>query len=125
MSAVCYKKGSAAPPIHIISRENGCIEYKSIVKFPKCVFKVDAVGFGVIMIKREVFETVKKPWFRITSRISEDNYFCIKAKKAGFDIYIDGEYTTGHMGENVIFDENSYNEYLKTNNLELEAIPIA
>jgi len=125
MSAVCYTKGNEPlPPIHVASRESGHFEYKRIIKYPKKVFKVDTVGFGVIMIKREVFETVKEPWFRITSRCSEDNYFCLKAKKFGFDIFIDGECTTGHIGENIIVDENNYEEHLKNSNYELEAIKI-
>lgn len=125
MSAVCYKKGiENMPPVHVKSIHHGYVEYKKVVKFPKSVFKVDAVGFGVIMIKREVFEKVKQPWFRISQRISEDNYFCMKAQKAGFDIYMDGACTTGHIGENIIVDETNYEAYLKTTNFELEAIRV-
>jgi len=125
MSAVCFKKGAdKMPPIHILSKQDGVTQYKKIVKFPKTVFKVDTVGFGVIMIKREVYETVSKPWFRISPKISEDNFFCLKAKKAGFDIYVDGACTTGHIGEPVIIDESNYEEYLKGNDFDLEAIRI-
>lgn len=123
MSAVCYKKGlENMPPMHVLSPTTG--EFKKIVKFPKMVFKVDTVGFGVIMIKREVYETIEKPWFAMTDKISEDNYFCLKAKKCGFDIFVDGECTTGHIGEPIIIDESNYERFLESNTFELEAIKL-
>jgi GT2 family glycosyltransferase len=57
--------------------------------------KVAAVGMGVMLIKREVFETLELPWFIIgyspkTFEFSgEDIFFCRQAQKAGYDIMID------------------------------------
>jgi GT2 family glycosyltransferase len=56
---------------------------------------VAAVGMGVMLIKREVFEKIELPWFIIgynpkTFEFSgEDIFFCRQAKKAGYDILID------------------------------------
>lgn len=56
---------------------------------------VAAVGMGVMLIKREVFESLTLPWFILgynpkTAEFSgEDIFFCRQAKKAGYDILID------------------------------------
>lgn len=74
--------------------------------------EVNTVGFGAVLIRREVFERIEKPWFMFTYRgepkpdtdefrasaySSEDYHFCIQAKKAGFSIWID-PVSTRHMG---------------------------
>lgn len=74
--------------------------------------KVDGVGFGFTLVKREVFEAVPKPWFAtgwvkdpdtgdIGGVLSEDIYFCMAATKAGFDILVDHDLSReiGHVGE--------------------------
>lgn len=56
---------------------------------------VSAVGMGLMLIKREVFEKLTLPWFIIgyspkTAEFSgEDIFFCRQARKAGYDILID------------------------------------
>jgi hypothetical protein len=74
--------------------------------------KVDGVGFGFTLVKREVFEKVPTPWFatgwvkdpetgEIGGAMSEDIYFCMNARKAGFDILVDHDLSReiGHIGE--------------------------
>jgi GT2 family glycosyltransferase len=52
--------------------------------------EVDRLGFGSILIKREVFEKLKRPWFSFDKHHhTEDLYFCDKAREAGFKIYND------------------------------------
>lgn len=57
--------------------------------------KVDAVGMGICLIRRHVFEAIEYPWFetmydRVNRRwVGEDVDFCQKAKAAGFDIWCD------------------------------------
>ena len=65
---------------------------------------VTAVGFGVVMIRREVFEKVPKPWFDVgwgaKGIIGEDVHFCIKALDAGIQTYVDHSLSKhiGHIG---------------------------
>ena len=53
------------------------------------LMRVDASGMGCVVIAREVFEKVEKPWFKWTydphtgEGMGEDRYFFIKAKRAG------------------------------------------
>lgn len=54
-----------------------------------------AVGMGVCLIAREVFEKTPKPWFyipyvpEIDGHWGEDVWFCNQARKAGFGTLID------------------------------------
>ena len=68
-------------PKTLTDKDTGCREVKR-------------TGTGVILIKREVFDTMKEPYFRIQyeddgSHIGEDFYFCDCARKNGFPIFID------------------------------------
>ena len=56
--------------------------------------QVMGVGFGMVLIKKEVFEAAQKPWFWFEQTdkggtIGEDIYFCAKAFDAGFQTVID------------------------------------
>jgi GT2 family glycosyltransferase len=57
--------------------------------------KITAVGFGAVMIRKEVFENVPQPWFDAgwgpTGVVGEDVHFCVKAGDNGFDTYVDHE----------------------------------
>jgi len=68
--------------------------------------KVTAIGCGVMMVKRKVFEKTPKPWFWFDTlpgdkMLGEDVYFCVKAYDAGFDTYIDHDLSkyVGHIGK--------------------------
>lgn len=65
---------------------------------------VDLVGGGCMMIHRRVLEAVEKPFFKIVTdetatRLvdTEDFYFCRKARKDGFSIYLDTDRPCGHV----------------------------
>lgn len=57
--------------------------------------KITAVGFGAVMIRKEVFESTPTPWFDVkwgkSGIIGEDIHFCVKAGDHGFDTYVDHE----------------------------------
>lgn len=70
-----------------------------------------ATGAACLLVKREVFEKVEKPWFQIMRKEikeneittfikwGEDTYFTRKATKAGFKLKINTAYDIGHMRE--------------------------
>ena len=66
------------------------------------VVEVDGVGAGCLLINRKVFETVKKPYFMLgyddkgICNLGEDLYFCEKAQKAGFKIWVDRKMICDH-----------------------------
>lgn len=61
--------------------------------------EVKGVGFGFVMIKQGVFETVERPWFLIRrikwpdvdfyTMVGEDYSFCAAARAAGYTIWVD------------------------------------
>lgn len=57
--------------------------------------KITAVGFGAVMIRKEVFKEVPQPWFDAgwgpTGVCGEDVHFCVKAGDNGFDTWVDHE----------------------------------
>lgn len=58
----------------------------------KGIEQVEGIGFGVTLIKTSVFG-MPKPWFATPydgdQLISDDIFFCYKAKEAGFKIWVD------------------------------------
>lgn len=68
-------------------------------------FVVDYIGFGWVLIKKGVFESIRYPWFApklldmgngIQDVCSEDVSFCHDAKASGFDIWLDPTCRVGH-----------------------------
>jgi GT2 family glycosyltransferase len=63
-------------------------------QLPNNPFKADKIGFGVVLVKTEVFEKMEWPYWRSIYKpglrtIGEDVYFSKKAKQAGFDLWVD------------------------------------
>jgi GT2 family glycosyltransferase len=73
--------------------------YIPIARYDGNWLEVDVIGFGFVLVKREVFEKIPKPWF-VWDRPqpSEDFAFCNKAKKAGFKINVMADVKVSHTG---------------------------
>jgi len=95
----------ATPAMWKMISENS---FSIITKFPKGrLIEVDAVGLGACLIRRDVFERMlnDKPWFKFERKLSEDLYFCRKAKKHGFRILVDTSIVAYHIGEFKVVEE--------------------
>jgi len=77
---------------------------------------VDAVGFGMVLIDARVFKLMKKkgiwPPFRYEYHptynpegVSEDQYFCLMAKKLGFSVLVDGRIVGQHVFTGKLVDD--------------------
>ena len=58
-------------------------------------------GFGCVMIKVDILKNLSYPYFRYVEYengecLSEDNYFCSNATKAGYKIYAETDVICGH-----------------------------
>ena len=74
--------------------------YTPIASWTGNWFPVDVTGMHFVLIKREVFEAVPKPWFHWEEESpSEDFYFFEKAAKAGYGVRIFSEVKLSHLGE--------------------------
>ena len=98
------------PVVYVKDYSDDAYKHFPLVECPKTLFKVDAVGFGALLMKREVMEQVPEPWFTIDYRAGEDVAFCVKAKQHGVEIWCDGAYTLGHIGHPQIVTEETYVE---------------
>jgi glycosyltransferase involved in cell wall biosynthesis len=65
------------------------------------IIEVDAVGTGIMLIRKKVFRELPHPWFFYGGDYSEDIMFCKEARKAGYKIYIDTTLDIGHVGDEV------------------------
>ena len=71
---------------------------------------VEYTGMGWMLIKKDVIEQLKYPWFYhdlyeindFVEMFSEDVSFCKNLKKAGFDIYVDLDVRVGHYKSFII-----------------------
>ena len=70
-------------------------------------FEVGACGFGCVLIDSKVLRDMEYPHFVYKSALdhahtlSEDVYFCQKAREKGFKVWCDTSIRCGHIGQNV------------------------
>lgn len=66
--------------------------------------EIDGCGFGCVLVKSEVIRAIGYPQFVYKSAlnhahtVSEDTYFCMKAKEKGYRIWADTSIQCGHHG---------------------------
>jgi GT2 family glycosyltransferase len=88
-------------------RSNGTYEFITAeqMKQRKFAFRADYIGFGWVLVKRGVFERMEYPWFApklqdfgngVQEMYSEDVAWCLDARAAGIDIYVDPQVRVGH-----------------------------
>lgn len=62
--------------------------------------KVDCVGSAGLLVRRKVFQAMPAPWFEagslLRTGLGEDWWFCLKARRLGFQTYVDMEIPMGH-----------------------------
>lgn len=87
-----------------------------------------ATGAACLLIKREVFEALERPWFRIQMeekttegrnivvKRGEDTYLTRKATKAGFKLKVNTKYDIGHLRE-VVVDRHYWATFMVLNKL--------
>jgi glycosyltransferase involved in cell wall biosynthesis len=86
--------------------EDGTCNWKQISSKNKTgIEKADGIGCGVMLISKHTLTTIPKPWFFFellpeNKLLGEDIYFCIKAKDAGIETFIDHDLSQeiGHVG---------------------------
>lgn len=71
-------------------------------------FRVDVAGFGCVLVHRDVFSDLKRPYFKFNfyedskgnqKESSEDYHFFVEAKKAGHALWAVPELELGHIGQ--------------------------
>lgn len=106
VSGLYYRRLEPIMPVAMYKKPDKTNEFVTDFR-PGEILEVDMVGAGALLIHRRVLERMEKPWFQWTigredipphDRCSEDFYFCAKAKKAGFEIWLDSSVQCQHAG---------------------------
>lgn len=80
-------------------KKEGVPAYVAISEWSGNWISVDAIGLGFCLMKREVFESVPRPWFVWDKKApSEDFDFCEKLKKHGYEIRVLTIVRLSHIG---------------------------
>lgn len=106
------RAGKHLPVAYVKDRSDDPYKHFPLIEPPKQLCEVDAVGFGAMLMKREVLDAFEYPWFDFKNA-GEDITFCVRAKQAGKKVYLDGSYVLGHIGDPAIVTEATYNEYME------------
>lgn len=117
VSALYYMRAGEPFPVVYTRQEadeKDLYKHNPIVITPNTIFECDAVGFGSLLMRRDVLDRVPEPWFNFTDA-GEDIAFCVQAKKHGIKIYCDPQYKLGHIGDPVIITEETNRQYMANN----------
>ncbi len=73
-----------------------------IEELPDNLFKTKFVGCGMMLVKMEVFDKLEWPYWKNEFKpgiksLGEDLYFCMKARNAGLDIWVDPMVKCSHF----------------------------
>ena len=83
-----------------------------LLRVPSATFECDAVGFGAMLMRADVFDRVPEPWFTIDSRGGEDIVFCKHARDHGIRIACAGGYKLGHINKPSIVSASDSQRYI-------------
>ena len=115
VSALYYARTSPFYPVVYVKDPSEEWKHFPIIEPPNALMQVDAVGFGALMMKRDVLDRVPEPWFTLDWKCGEDIAFCVQAKKYGVKIFCDGTYKLGHIGAPPIITEKDFKAYKDQN----------
>ncbi len=82
-----------------------------------------AAGFGCVLVHRSVFETLDRPWFKfLPGTCSEDFYFFVAAKEAGFQLWYTPKLELGHIGDAPVITKKDFLAKLDKSNLSIDTL---
>ena len=108
------RAGTHLPVVYVKDQNADKYKHYPLIEPPRAMCEVDAAGFGAMLMRREVLDSFEYPWFKFED-CGEDIYFCVNAKEAGNEVWLDGTYVLGHIGDPQIVSEATYNEYMEQN----------
>lgn len=116
VSALAFKRRFPYEPACLATAqiENNTPVFKNLIDWiPDELLEIEATGFACSLFKTSVFEKMGDiNWFLPTLEFSEDYSFCIRAREAGFKLYVDTSLVAGHIGTQVVYEEH-YRQALK------------
>lgn len=83
---------------------------EGVENYPDELFEVAGCGFGCVLMRTEVLREISKTcgpiWFSPIGNVGEDCAFCIRARANGRRIWCDPSVKCGHVGHNIITEED-------------------
>ncbi len=103
---------STSPPFYPhIYKSDGKGRYDNVSDYEKnSLVEVDAVRAGALLVKKKVFDKMGAPFFQHAVQkndLTEDFFFCRKAKEAGFKVFCDTSLVCSHVGVSMV-NENAW-----------------
>lgn len=81
-------------------------------KWPKTgAYEFEGFGMACCLINMRVFDHIKQPYYFPLPRVGEDLAFCLKAKKAGFKLWVDFSVDCAHLGAFPVIKDSFTNGY--------------
>lgn len=81
--------------------ERGWCTFRPLKKGDAGLCEVKSVGAGCMLVRRNVFEAMPRPWWRLGQITmdgwGDDHNFCHRAREAGFKVWVDLEIVVGHQ----------------------------
>jgi len=122
VSGLYFKKGSNHTPVAYDTTkidDDGIMQWRVISNWDgKSVIPVEAVGMGICLIPRAVFEKLEKPYFKMDlmdigssekySPLGEDIYFCKKVRDKGITIGLHTGCQCYHVREDAVIHNMKY-----------------
>jgi hypothetical protein len=111
-----FRRGAPFDPCAFILNDED--KMCALHEWPQGLVKVDVVGFAAVLICREVFAQIERPWFEYKwldgdTMMSEDVVFCRKCREKGIPVYVDTTIISGHLVDALV-DEKAYRSFMKT-----------
>jgi GT2 family glycosyltransferase len=90
-----------APIVYDRENPDGAVYQRLLRPFDSGLISVKAIGAGGLLVRRKVFETLEKPWWRLGQVRSDlwgdDIDFCRRVRQAGFEVWCDLDNKMGHI----------------------------
>lgn len=116
ISGIYFESTGSYAMVHRNKNEQRPLSREEIVELQKDdkMIEVYGVGLGFCCVKSGVFESLKRPWFKLGSIIQEvdgveyhipvgeDLFFCERVAEAGHKIFIDPKMIVGHVKRNIV-----------------------
>lgn len=81
---------------------NGALVFENMATVPNELTEIAGCGFGAVLMRTECVYTIASKsgatWFSPLANVGEDCAFCMRAREAGYKIYLDPTIEFGHMG---------------------------
>jgi hypothetical protein len=109
ITGIYFQRGDTHWPL--IAHYNEEIDsFNWIIRWPKnVVAPIDGCGFGCVLTSMKMLRDMEPPWFKY-EKFSEDLSFCVKAKKAGYQLFVDTSVLCGHLADPVPIKFEDYVE---------------